>query len=171
MFDPTHFENLKVAFENHLYDLDNLDGRITIVHRSDRTDYAVLSRELSVFFQLAGQPDVTAEVMLAASLEDLAGEILEFSSAVHGCSLILRFYKRVVDPSIQCPQIEQALGRIWEADVHVKQKLSFVYGEEAEGYMNKIELQFKTKISEDNMGEIAPFLEHVLHTLDVLIDI
>ncbi|MNC74438.1 hypothetical protein D3C75_1257940 [compost metagenome] len=28
MFDPTIYDNLKVAFENYLYDLDNLDENI-----------------------------------------------------------------------------------------------------------------------------------------------
>lgn len=168
MYDPTHFENLKVAFENRIYDLDNIDRRITIVNRSDRTDYAVLSRELSIEFTLADQPDVTAEVVLTASLEDLAGEILETPDATPGCSLMLRLYKRVCDISLQCGQIEEILYAVWENDIKLKQTLSFVFGEEASGYMNQIEVKFKTKISEENMREITPFLDHVLRTLELL---
>lgn len=168
MYHPTHFENLKVAFENRIYDLDNIDGKIAIVNRADRTDYAVLSRELSMQFILVDQPEVIVEVVLAASLEDLAGEILEVPEAMPGCSLKLQFYKRVHDPDMQCRQIEQALNAVWESDIEIKQTLGFVYGEDASGYMNHIEANFKTKISEENMREIVPFLNHVLKTLEIL---
>ena len=33
MYDPTIFENLKVAFENHVYDLDNIERKIDIKNR------------------------------------------------------------------------------------------------------------------------------------------
>lgn len=171
MYDPTHFENLKVAFENRIYDLDNIDGLITIVNRADLTDYAVLSRELSMKFTLTGQPDVTAEVVLAASLEDLAGEILEIPDATPGCSIVLRFYKRVHDITVQCGQIREALYAVWENDIELTQTLSFEYGEEASGYLNCIEVKFKTKISEDNMKEVVPFLDHVLKTMELLNEI
>ncbi|MHA7962595.1 hypothetical protein ACX93W_00520 [Paenibacillus sp. CAU 1782] len=35
-FHPTVFENIKVALENELYDMDNLDGLVTVSGRSDR---------------------------------------------------------------------------------------------------------------------------------------
>ncbi|VEF49410.1 group-specific protein [Bacillus freudenreichii] len=171
MYHPTHFENLKVAFENRIYDLDNIDEKITIVNRSNRTDFAVLSRELSIQFTLVDQPDVTAEVLLAASLEDLAGEILETYDATYGCTLFLRFYKHVHDAREQCVKIEEALYAVWENDIELKQTLSFTYGEDAPGYLNQIEVKFKVKISEENMREIPPFLEHVLKTLEVLNDV
>jgi len=79
MYDPTIFENLKVAFENHIYDLDNIDRIITIMNRVDRIDLSVLAREFSIQFALVDQPEVTAEIVLEASLQDLAGEILEWT--------------------------------------------------------------------------------------------
>ncbi len=48
MYDPTIYDNLKVAFENHIYDLDNLEHKITIMNRMDRMDYAVLARDFLV---------------------------------------------------------------------------------------------------------------------------
>ncbi|GIN21890.1 MAG TPA: hypothetical protein DEO65_18210 [Bacillus bacterium] len=168
MYDPTHFENLKVAFENRIYDLDNIDGLITIVNRADLTDYAVLSRKFSIQFALTGQLDVTAEVVLTASLEDLAGEILEMPAATPGCSLVLRFYKRIHEVPVQCGKIEKALYAVWENDIELSQTLSFEYGEELSGYLDQIEVKFKTKISENNMREIVPFLEHVLKSLELL---
>ena len=35
MYDPTVFENLKVAFENLLYDMDNIERKINITNRTD----------------------------------------------------------------------------------------------------------------------------------------
>lgn len=168
MYHPTHFENLKVAFENRIYDLDNIERLITIVNRTDRTDHAVLSREFSIEFALVDRPAVIAEVVLAASIEDLAGEIMEIPDAVHGCSLMLCFYKRVQEVSEQCGHIEEVLYALWENDIKLKQTLSFEFRNEEPGYMNKIEVKFNTKISEENMREITPFIEHVLKTLEQL---
>lgn len=52
MFDPTVFDNLKVAMENAVYDLDNLDSRIDITQRIDRLEMSVMSREFGVQFRL-----------------------------------------------------------------------------------------------------------------------
>lgn len=168
MYDPTIFENLKVAFENHVYDLDNLDRKITIRNRVDRMDFSILARDFSIQFTLVDQPDVTAEIVLKASLKDLAGEILELAGKNLGCSMLLRFTKRVQNVDIQCKQIEQALNAIWEDEIELTQTLSFVYGHEALNYLDIIELKFKTKINEEHMGDIPDFLYHVLETLDVL---
>lgn len=117
---------------------------------------------------LVDQPDVKAEVLLAASLEDLAGEILEMPAATPGCTLFLRFYKHVDDIPEQCRRIEEALHAVWESDIELTQTLNFVYGNDTPGYLNQIEVKFKVKISEENMREITPFLEHVLKTLEIL---
>ncbi|KHF34038.1 hypothetical protein CM49_03708 [Paenibacillus sp. P1XP2] len=81
MFDPTIFENLKVALENQLYDLDNIDGLIRIIGRDDRLEMSVMSREFAIRFELAGRPEVFAEIRLEASLADLSAEILEIEDA------------------------------------------------------------------------------------------
>jgi hypothetical protein len=168
LYDPTIFENLKVAFENHVYDLDNLDRKITITNRVDRMDFSILARDFAIQFTLVDQPAVTAEIVLEASVKDLAGEILELPGGNLGCSLLVRFNKHVQDVTIQCKQIEQALNAIWETEIQLTQTLSFVYEQEASNYMDIIEVNFKSKINEEHMGDIAEFLEHVLETLEVL---
>ncbi|MBS4194281.1 hypothetical protein [Lederbergia citri] len=170
MYDPTIFENLKVAFENHVYDLDNIHRIITIMNRVDRMDFSVLAREFSIQFALVDQPDVTAEIVLEASLEDLAGEILEWKGTSPGCSITLRFYKRINNVAIQCKNIEQILISIWENDIELTQTLSFIYGDDL-NYINKVEARFKHKINEENMNEIVEFLDHVLNTLEELTEI
>ena len=111
MYDPTIFENLKVAFENRVYDLDNVDRKITITNRIDRMDFSILARDFAIQFKLVDQQDVTAEIGLQASLKDLAGEILEVPGENLGCALCLRFTKRVQNVNIQCKQIETSVKR------------------------------------------------------------
>lgn len=164
LYDPTIFENLKVAFENQVYDLDNVDRKIMITNRVDRMDFAIQ-------FTLADHPHVTAEIVLRASVKDLAGEILELPSKNLGCLLVVRFNKPVQNVAVQCKRIEQALNIIWETDIQLTQTVSFVYEQEASSYQNLIEVKFKSKINEEHMGDIAEFLDHVLESLEVLNDI
>ncbi|MDW0117643.1 hypothetical protein QTL97_11905 [Sporosarcina thermotolerans] len=168
MYDPTVFENLKVAFENKIYDLDTIDREVTIRNRSDLMDFATLTRKLSIQFTLLHQKDVSAEVVLQTSLQDLADEILETPDKDPGCSLTLHFTKSVQQVDEQCRQIEEALNVIWENDIKVTQTLSFEYGDESPGYLNLIEVKFNTKINEEHMQEIPDFLHSVLLTLGVL---
>ncbi len=168
MYDPTIFENLKVAFENQVYDLDNLDQEIAIINRVDRMDFSILARDFAIQFTLVDQTDVTAEIVLGASVKDLAGEILELHGKNIGCSLMVRFTKRVQNVAIQCKQIEQAINAIWETDIQLTQTLSFVYEQEVSSYQDIIEVKFKSKINEEHMGDIADFLDHVLKTLESL---
>ncbi|MFS0577097.1 hypothetical protein AB1K83_15775 [Sporosarcina sp. 179-K 3D1 HS] len=171
MYDPTIFDNLKVAFENHVYDLDTIERKITITNRMDRMDFAILTREFAIQFTLVDSQEVVAEIGLQASLQDLAGEILEVSEGNIGCSLSLGFTKQVHDVAIQCEEIEQALYAIWENEIQVTQTLSHVYPQKTSSYVNTIEVKFKLKINEEHMGEIADFLDHVLKTVDVLLEI
>ena len=167
MYDPTVFENLKVAFENHVYDLDNLDGEIVILDRSDLMDFSVLGRRFSIQFVLAGKTEVKAEVRLEAALEDLAGEILEWPGSMPGCSLLLRFAKEIMKEE-QCLDIKNVLAGIWEGDVQITQTLSREYEQERPGFLNRIEVGFGKKLNEENMGEIRSFLETVLKSLEEL---
>jgi hypothetical protein len=171
MYHPTVFENLKVAFENHIYDLDSVEQEINITNRVDRMDFAIMARNFAVEFTLTNRPDVTAEIALEASLEELAAEILEKPGTTPGCTLLLRFYKRVQNVTQQCKQIEQAINEIWDRELQITQTLSFVYEQEALIYLDTIEVGFNHKINEDHMEDIADFLDHVLETLEVLIEI
>ncbi|MDQ8736322.1 hypothetical protein [Paenibacillus sp. LHD-38] len=165
MFDPTVFENLKVAFENQLYDLDTLDRKIDIINRIDRLELAVMSREFALQFKLAERFTVSAEIQLTASLKELAAEILELKGETPSCALRLRFYMKMHDIDGQCKQVEQIMQRIWEPDTIPTQTISYVYGTETPIYSNVIELSFNRKISEDQMDDIPELIKHMLQTL------
>lgn len=168
MFDPTVFENLKVSFENQLYDLDNLDRKIRIISRIDRLEMAVMSRTFALQFILAGQEDVSAELWLEASLADLAAEILEQQGEKPACSLRLRFYMQVDELPAQCELVERVMQRIWEQEIKPTQTISHIYGQESSIYSNTIELPFNRKISEEQMDDIPELIEHMLQTLSEL---
>jgi hypothetical protein len=165
VYDPTIFDNLKVAFENQLYDLDNLTGQIQITHRTDRLEMSVMSREFSLQFQLNDRQKITAEIRLEASLKDLAAEILELSGETPACALRLFFYMPIENVSTQCEQIEAILHDIWQPELPPIQNLSFVYAQVPVIYMNKIELRFHRKINEEQMGDIPMIIGHALRTL------
>lgn len=168
MYDPTIFENLKVAFENRVYDLDTIEREIRIINRTDQMDFAILARRFAIRFTLFDLEEVTAEIILEASLRDLADELLEVPGENPGCSLSLRFQKHVQQAAAQCPRIEDVLNDIWENDVLINQTLSFIYGDDEFGYLDNIEVKFRSNINEENMREIPDFLYSVLDALRVL---
>ncbi|WP_028610258.1 hypothetical protein [Paenibacillus harenae] len=168
MFDPTVFENLKVAIENQLYDLDNLDRKVDITNRKDLLDMAVMSREFALQFTLAAHKAVTAELRLGASLKELAAEILEQEGAVPACTLRLCFYMRVERPEEKCGHIDRLVQQIWKPEKAPKQTISYVFGEEPVVYSNRIGLDFSRKINEEQMHDIPELIDHMLLTLTEL---
>lgn len=165
MFDPSIFDNLKVAFENYVYDLDNLTQQIQITNRIDRLEMATMSRTLALEFTLTGQTDVTAQIRLDATLRDLAAEILEVSGETPGCTLRLRFDRQIYNVRLQCKQIEELMRGIWGSNLEVTQTLSFIYGKEQGVYHDQIEIVFDRKVSEEQIGDIPELLEHMLLSL------
>jgi len=168
MFDPTVFENLKVAFENKIYDLDNLEQKISITNRLDRMDLSVLARDFALEFTLIGKPDVAVEIVLKASLKDLSDEILERTTLNLGCSLFVRFKKQIHTVPEQCEQIDKVLKKNWEDEIKIVQQISYIYQEESLTYLDKIEMEFLEKINEGHISDIDVFLKHILETLEEL---
>ncbi|MOA02624.1 hypothetical protein D3C78_1220830 [compost metagenome] len=169
MFDPTVFENLKVAIENQLYDLDNLDREIDIVGRIDRLEMAVMSREFALRFTLPESKSISAEIWLTASLKDLAAEILELAGESPGCTLKLRYYMQISDVQAQCAQIDRIIEQIWGSELVPVQTISYVFGDSTKEYENQIELRFQRKINEEQMDDISGLLEHMQETLRQLV--
>lgn len=170
MYDPTVFENLKVAFENRIYDLDNIDREIYIHNRTDQLDMAVMARKFSVRFSKKGHPAVTCEVALHASLEELADEILE-TGKDPGCLLTLRVRHQVQNVETECTQVEKILRHIWENDIIHMQTLSFHPYQKDGTYLNTIDIDFKPKLTEEHMGDIQEFLENVLVMMEKIWEI
>lgn len=171
MFDPTVFDNLKVAFENELYDLDNLDRIIAVTGRKDVLDMAVMSREFSLSFRLAGGSDgVSAEMVLDTSLRDLSAEILELQGEKAACGLAVRFHTEVEaeELDVRCKEIERCIADIWLPEEPPVQTLSRVFGDSSGRYRNQIELRFRRRIGEEQMEDIPELIDHAVRTLEAL---
>lgn len=168
MFHPTVFDNIKIAFENQIYDLDNLEGTLMVTDRTDLLDLAIMSREFSLSFQLTEGGNVTAEIVLHSTLKDLGDEILETPDTTPGCNLRLRFYMEIEDDETECLAIQDVLNSIWGPELTPVQSLSFIYGQESETYNNCIELKFKRQITEEQMEDIPNLLKHLLQSVEEL---
>ncbi|MEK3687176.1 MULTISPECIES: hypothetical protein [Paenibacillus] len=164
LFHPTVFDNIKIAFENQIYDYDNLDGILVVTDRSDLLNLALMSREFSLSFKLTEGNNVTSEIMLQSSVKDLGDEIMETPGSDPGCTLLLRFYMEIDDVNVQCPAAEKILSTIWGPDFQPVQSLSFRYGQEGDTYNNCIELQFKRQITEEQMEDIPNLLKFLLQS-------
>lgn len=185
LFDPVVFENLKVAMENQLYDLDNLDRRIAIIGRQDLLDLAVMSRSWSLNFTFPSLlPDaaVVAEIQLMSSIKDLSDEILQREGADPSCHLQLAYRCPVKQPAVECPQIEQLIHHIWQRELLVQQHLTACFGETTASasdhehwmpivYENKVTLSFSRRINEEQMEDIEALLEHAILTLEELVQL
>jgi hypothetical protein len=170
MFDPTIFDNLKVAFENEFYDLDNLDRIIDMTNRKDLLDMAVMSREFSLFFRLAKDRRAEAELVLDASLRDLAAEILERPEEKAACGLKFRFRLEMdmKDADPLCQEIERCIVSIWLPEKKPVQTLSRPYGDDSGRVTNCVELGFGRRIGEEQMGDIPELAKHAVRTLEAL---
>jgi hypothetical protein len=170
MFDPTIYDNLKVGFENYLYDLDNLDELISITNRKDQLELARMSRELVLQFCLRYCPDVTGEVVLNTSLEDLAAEILETPESLPGCRLRLRFRMVIQEPEIQCPAINSILQESWP-EQRMKQHIHYVFEDQPATYVVTAEVHFDRSVNEDQMGDIPDLCDHMVNVLTKLLQL
>ncbi|KHF40186.1 hypothetical protein LQ50_10585 [Halalkalibacter okhensis] len=168
MFDPTIFENLKVGIENYIYDLETIEQVVQITNRKDQVDMSIMSRHFGLEFHLANKNKVTAEIILDASIKDLAEEILEAPAGNPGCRLLLQFTLQIEEIQTQCEQIETILLSIWAPILPPEQTISFVYGKKENKYMNSSKVMFDHKINEEHMEDIPEFVDHVLETLRAL---
>jgi len=170
MFDPTVYDNLKVGFENYLYDVDNLDERIQITGRKDQLEMAVMSREFTLQFCLRDRPEVTGEVVLSSSLEELAAEILETPGAHPGCRLELRFGMVVKEPEKQCPVIRRILQKSWP-EQRMCQNIRYIFDEQPIMYNVTVHVYFDRSVNEDQMGDIAELCEHMANVMNQLLQL
>ncbi|NMO96105.1 hypothetical protein [Paenibacillus lemnae] len=168
MFHPTIFDNLKVALENIIYDLDNLDSQVLVTGREDILNMADMSRSISIMFEPVPAEGISAEVCLQASLKDLAAELLETPGEEPGCHLTLRFYIQICEEKQTCSAIEKLLYDIWNLHLPPVQILSHHFGDAPGIVNNKIEIAFPQQINENNMSDLPDMVEHMLITIKKL---
>ncbi|MNW31928.1 hypothetical protein D3C74_88560 [compost metagenome] len=167
-FDPTIFDNLKVALENELYDLDNLDGTIRITGRKDLLEMSVMSRRCAIQFELAEASGVTAELQLDTGLMDLAAEVLELEGHVPGCQVLLAFAMKAGaedELRAQCEHARQVLTDDWSAEADLAQRIAYSYGASSPVYSHTAELRFRRRIDEEQMEDLTELVKHAVASL------
>ncbi|NEW06502.1 hypothetical protein GK047_10815 [Paenibacillus sp. SYP-B3998] len=167
MFDPTIFDNVKVVLEGAVYDLD-LEGQILITRRVDLIDLSSMSRTYAIEFAKKTSLPSRAEINLHVHLSDLAAEILEHTSAAPGCTLTVKLFTKVINPEMECPEIEKQIGSIWEHRPQMTQQLSYIYGINEVKYDNQITLSFGRKIDESHIDDFANLIACAADSLDWL---
>ncbi|PYE49599.1 hypothetical protein HUB98_10285 [Paenibacillus barcinonensis] len=165
MFDPTIYDNLKVAIENYIYDLDNLDERIHVTHRRDQLDMASMSRVFTLQFCLREKAGITAELVLKSALEDTAAEILETPGSQPGCGLELRFaLVTTKQPELLCPDIQAIMQEYWPSQ-RTLQRIHYTFGETPASFNVASSVYFDRKVNEDQMQDMPELCHHMLHVL------
>jgi hypothetical protein len=168
MFDPTVYDNLKVAFENVLYDLDNLDESIHITHRRDQLEMASMSREFTLQFCLRDHATVTAEVVLRSSLQAIAAEILETPGSHPGCELELRFAWVTKEPESRCHDIMAVMQENWP-DQRTIQHVHYLFGDESKSFDVSTNVYFNRHVNEEQMHDIPLLCDHMVQVLNKLV--
>ncbi|UKS29030.1 hypothetical protein LOZ80_08920 [Paenibacillus sp. HWE-109] len=164
MFDPTIYDNIKVVLEGAVYDLD-LDGHILITRREDLVDLSSMSRTYAIEFARKVDKPSKAEINLKVHLSDLAAEILENPTAKPGCTLTIKLFTKVNDPTLECKQIEEELGLIWEHRPQITQLISYTYGNQASYYSNQITLSFGRKVDESQIDDFPDLINYAADSL------
>ncbi|WCK55327.1 hypothetical protein PP175_04960 [Aneurinibacillus sp. Ricciae_BoGa-3] len=174
MFDPTIFENLKIALEGTVYDKD-FSGEILVTSRHDAVDLADMSREYRIGFQLKennteSPQQLAAEIVLKAETQDLSGEILEMDakdSGKPGCTIFVYIYHKAVTIHL-CSEIEDVLDELWSFRPRIRQELSFALplDKKEERYKNTITLDFGRKIDESNFEDLPEMIDCTISSLE-----
>ncbi|WP_442594361.1 hypothetical protein [Neobacillus sp. D3-1R] len=170
MFDPTAFENMKVVIEGHLYDRD-LDGDIKIVDRSDLVDLAKLSRKYSIKFCLNdSHQDVFAIFTLSSEIENLVAELLPMNNVVNkqGIFVLLEFQLSHQNEKDLFKKIQNEFRKIWGETRSIQQLALLDPLSESSLIQNRIIIDFKRLIIEDQMDDLIEMVTPMIETLSML---
>lgn len=170
MFDPTAFDNLKVIIEGHLYDID-LDGEIKIVDRNDVINLAKLSREFSIKFCLKNTSEkIFAILTLQSGLENLAAELLPMSNVPNkqGGFVHLEFVLNHPNKQDLFEMIQKEFQKIWGGSRYIQQTIILDPLKESPIIQNRIMIDFKRMITEDQIDDLTEMVTPILETLSML---
>lgn len=170
MFDPVIFDNLKIALEGAVYDLD-LSGQIVIISRSDLIDLSSVSREFTIGFRTKPDAHAAAEMVLYASLSDLAAELLNGETKEAGCMIEIKFYTSTRNPQSLCEQIKNGITAQWEGRPTLRQTVSYEYGQAIPEYHITVSLQFGRKLNEQHIEDLPRLLDYTVESLQWLSEI
>lgn len=170
MFDPTAYENFKVIIEGSVYDYD-FTGDIKVVNRSELLDLAVLSRQFMMSFILPDYSRLIGSIVLRASLNELAGEILDEDDTKAAAEVTLQFtYHSNALATVETVQaINNCLLHIWGEDRHVSFISSQHYTDgQHSHYSNEVTVSFNRMVREDLADDLYELSKYMIESLQAL---
>ncbi|WP_409301259.1 hypothetical protein [Peribacillus sp. SCS-155] len=179
MFDPTAFENMKVVVEGAVYDMD-LGGHITVTDRKDIVDLSNLSRAFEIEAELtktAHQAQVKARIILHASLENLAAELMSKQPERHdplaGCTVSIIFHVPFQQDDQDILHIISLLEQIWGSKRIVEVHNHKVFSNQSNNIdsCTKASVSFGRIITEEQMDDVLHIAEITVETLKAMEDI
>ena len=170
MFDPTAYENFKVIIEGSVYDYD-FTGDIKVVNRSELIDLAVLSRQFTMSFIMPDYSRLIGSIVLRASLNELAGEILEEDDTKAAAKVILQFtyHSSTLATIEKAESIKKCLLNIWGEDRHVSfiSSQHFTDGQHSH-YSNEVTVSFNRMVREDLADDLYELPKYMMESLQAL---
>ncbi|EIT86634.1 hypothetical protein A374_03649 [Fictibacillus macauensis ZFHKF-1] len=159
MFDPTIYENVKLIVEGLIYEYDYAE-KLHVTNRKDLVDLATLRREFVMEVALHGDTTTTkAELVIATTLEDLAGELLDNRTIGIGCTFHMIFHTTVENITTECANIQEALSFIWKNKASISQTVAYTYGAPSGQYDLKVKVMLKEKLHEEESDAFSALLE------------
>jgi hypothetical protein len=164
MFDPAVYENLKVVLEGDIYDRD-LMGEIAVISRKDIVDMASMSRTFEISFCLAEIPLWFVTINLYSGLNEFVDEKINSKEGV-GCRIHVEFNMPIKDER-SCEDIEVKLNNIWLNNPKMKKTISYDLESNENKYL-KVLLDFKRKVTEEQIDDLAPMIETCVKSLEYI---
>lgn len=170
MFDPTAYENFKVIIEGSVYDFD-FTGDIKVVNRSELLDLAVLSRQFTMSFIMPDYSRLVGSIVLRASLNELAGEILDEDDTKAAAKVVLQFAYHSSDLATveKVEAIKECLLHIWGDDRQISfiSSQHFIDGKHSH-FSNEVTVSFNRMVREDLADDLYELPKYMMESLQAL---
>lgn len=170
MFDPTAFENMKVVLEGAIYDQE-FDGKAIVTNRKDLIDLSTLSRHYEIEIKLPETQFCKSSILLEASLENLASELLEKEPATQaGSTVSVRFTLPRQIGGKEAGQLIGSLETIWgrERIIDVSSTLQYFKAGERDAAYSIASVSFGRLVKEEQMDDLLTMAQYMLDSLAML---
>ncbi|OZM57437.1 hypothetical protein CIB95_08255 [Lottiidibacillus patelloidae] len=164
MFDPTVFENLKVVLEGDVYDRD-LFQEIKVINRKDIMDMASMSRTFKMSFCTYERPANIVTIKLYSGIHEFVDEKIHSKEDV-GCDIFITF-RWPIKYEKTCEEIEKKLKEVWLNEPKMRRTISYNL-DHKEQMTLEITLDFKRKITEEQIDDLSPMVDSCVRSLNNL---
>ncbi|RFU61694.1 hypothetical protein [Bacillus sp. V59.32b] len=170
MFDPTAFENMKVVLEGAIYDKE-LDGKATVTNRKDLVNLSTLSRQYEIEISLPDHLTCRSSILLEATIENLASELLERESdSQSGSAVTVRFTWPCRMDEKEAVQLIGSLETIWgkERIIDVSSTVQYSKAGGSHASYTVASVSFGRLVKEEQMDDLLMMTDYMVDSLEML---